>query len=168
VTARRPSLQAINKVLSLRGVPYLVGIDPAQGWAVYDREARALVAVDTVNFWEIIQRMDHIAGQGVAVTHGFYIETPQYNRPIWLRKKRKVQESDVRKVLKIAQDVGRNKGKAEALLEYGRMRGLVTVPIVPTPGTGSKLDAVTFNNLTGWEGSSSQHGRDAAMLVWRK
>ncbi|MFC4927835.1 hypothetical protein [Delftia deserti] len=31
---------------------------------------------------------------------------------------------------------------------------------------GAKIDAATFNRLTGWAGRSNQHQRDAAMIAW--
>ena len=31
---------------------------------------------------------------------------------------------------------------------------------------GAKLDAAAFKRLTSWQGRTSEHGRDAAMLVW--
>lgn len=31
---------------------------------------------------------------------------------------------------------------------------------------GGKIDAATFNRLTGWTGRSNQHQRDAAMIAW--
>lgn len=34
-------------------------------------------------------------------------------------------------------------------------------------GKGSKLDAAAFSHVTGWDGRSNQHERDAAMVAWR-
>ena len=31
---------------------------------------------------------------------------------------------------------------------------------------GAKLDAATFALMTGWQGKSNQHERDAAMVAW--
>jgi hypothetical protein len=32
----------------------------------------------------------------------------------------------------------------------------------------TKWDAETFNKMTGWQGRTSNHARDAALLVWGK
>lgn len=37
--------------------------------------------------------------------------------------------------------------------------------VIPTPGGYTKIDAKTFERLTGWQGKTSNHGRDAAMMI---
>lgn len=48
------------------------------------------------------------------------------------------------------------------------LQGLVGVPFLPVSpqAKGRKLDSAAFKRLTGWQGRTSEHGRDAAMLVW--
>ena len=48
------------------------------------------------------------------------------------------------------------------------LSGLVGVPFKPVSpqSKGAKLNAQQFARLTGWTGRTSEHGRDAGMLVF--
>lgn len=48
--------------------------------------------------------------------------------------------------------------------QYGEAR--VSFRMMPPKSNKTKLDAATFKRLTGWEGRTNEHGRDAAMLVY--
>ena len=43
--------------------------------------------------------------------------------------------------------------------------GCTVMALAPAKGM-TKLDARSFQRLTGWQWASNEHGRDAAMLVW--
>lgn len=48
--------------------------------------------------------------------------------------------------------------------QYGESR--VSFRMMPPKSNKTKLDTATFKRLTGWEGRTNEHGRDAAMLVY--
>ena len=48
--------------------------------------------------------------------------------------------------------------------QYGEAR--VSFRMMPPKSNKTKLDAAPFQRLTGWEGRTNVHGRDAAMLVY--
>ncbi len=49
--------------------------------------------------------------------------------------------------------------------EFAARHGLVLRSVSPKD-KGAKVDAQMFGRITGWDGGSSQHSRDAAMLVF--
>lgn len=44
----------------------------------------------------------------------------------------------------------------------------IPIILVPPRKGLTKWDAETFNKITGWKGRTSNHARDAALLVWGK
>lgn len=49
--------------------------------------------------------------------------------------------------------------------EFCELHKIPFAPIAPAKGSTKWSDA-QFRRLTGWEGRTSEHGRDAALLVW--
>lgn len=144
-----------------------IGIDPDKGWAEWDADAQKFLAVDTVNFWEIESRLKKIAAMHHAgeVAVRIYIETPQHNPPVFPKSNR---PNERRKFLKIAQNVGENKGKAKLLVRlckalFGNEN---VIQMTPNKKSLTKLDKDPFKFQTGWKPRTSEHGRDAAMLVF--
>lgn len=65
--------------------------------------------------------------------------------------------------------VARNIGQIDAWCEmFAALAGDLKIPYrsISPEGKGSKIDAETFNRITGWSGPSNQHTRDAAMVAW--
>lgn len=68
------------------------------------------------------------------------------------------------KAMKIARDVGRIDALCAIVEEICKGRAKI---IQISPKTkGAKLGAAEFKALTGWDGQSNQHERDAAMVGW--
>jgi hypothetical protein len=139
-----------------------IGIDPAKGWAVWSPRFKKLIDVDTVDFWEIISRLDESSKSDLKLT--VYCEAPQNNRPTWIKGKNNLCNS------KISQNVGENKRMAKLIIEYCKKVGITVIPCTPTKRSVTKLSHDEFCKLTGWpkERRTSEHGRDAAMLVFGK
>jgi len=142
-----------------------IGIDPDKGWAVWNTESRKFVEIQTVNFWEIINKLQ-IWGTGFRKVK-VYCEDPSQNRPVWIKipdikdpVKRELAEK------KAAQNVGENKAKAKLIVEYCEKAGIEVIKQKPSKKSKTKMKAPEFEFLTGWKGRTSEHGRDAAMLVW--
>ena len=142
----------------------LIGIDPDKGWAEYDTVTKKLLDVETVDFWGIITRI-MTTTQLIGDEAKIYCEAPQKNAPVWT--KGKTITKDVLAIkMKIAQDVGRNKCKAELIGEYCLRNNIRFEFVKPTKKSLTKLKAEDFKKITGYEGRTSEHGRDAAMLVY--
>ena len=137
----------------------LIGIDPGKytGLAVI---INGKLDLWTIDFWTTIEQLHqhhNIYGDDLRV----YIEDPNPNKPVFFRKgtKSKVMHN-------IAQKVGSNKREASLLIEYCRLNGIKVFPQVPKKGSMTKLKADYFKRLTGCKGRSSEHARDAAMLIF--
>lgn len=143
-----------------------IGIDPDKGWAEWDADAQKFIAIDTVNFWEINERLQKIAAlpeTNVAVR--IYIETPQHNAPVFLTPDR---PNAMKEFVRVAQNVGENKAKAKLLVErcqelFGKVN---VIEMIPNKKSATKWKSERFKFQTGWKHRTSEHGRDAAMLVF--
>lgn len=67
--------------------------------------------------------------------------------------------------LKVARDVGRIDQQCGALERACEKNGIGYDGISPR-GKGRKIDAKTFERVTGWVKRSNQHERDAVMVAW--
>lgn len=138
---------------------YAVGIDPDKGLAIWDCEYKKYASVETTCFWDIHKTLAVLAGNQDSEPCVVYIEAPHLNRPVWHRG------TNSRTQGKIDQNVGENKGKAKLIIEDCRNLGLPVVECKPSKQSMTKLDAAEFGRITGWRAPTSEHGRDAAMLV---
>jgi hypothetical protein len=143
-----------------RKAKYCVGIDPPSGLAIWDRESQKFDAIKTVDFWKIIKTIQNYVDSSI-----FYIEAPQKNKPVWTKSKQTIIDK-LPIYLKIAQNVGMNKMCAILIEQYCNSIGASYHLVRPGKKTMSKIKSEDFIQITGWEKKTSEHGRDAAMLVW--
>lgn len=154
-------------------VRFAIGIDPPKGWAVYDRDSKELIELKTLDFWQTVDELNRFV-ENLIGESGYQdyrllivIEAGWLNPPIFPRG---IEDSKIRE--KIAQNVGENKAAGKLLQELLlriAARDLERIKILemkPSKATGSKLNATQFAKKTGWTFSSSEHSRDAAMLVF--
>ena len=132
----------------------IVGLDPGvkTGFAIWSRAEQRLTAVETLC---ITQAMTRIRAMADAETlHSVRFEDARLRS--WFGAKGR----------EALQGAGSVKRDCSIWQEF--LSGLVGVPFLPVSphGKGAKLDARAFAKLTGWQGRTSEHGRDAAMLVW--
>lgn len=147
---------------------YLVGIDPPKGFALYDRVERRLLRLETTDFWGLIVLLKNVHSSAIRDDNAVYIECPQYNKPVWFTNKSRASRKSFDVQLRVAQNVGMNKQCAKLLVEWCKDHLLDVVECVPGKRSITKMKAGPFNKLTGWTKQSSEHARDAAMLlpVW--
>ena len=86
-------------------------------------------------------------------------EDSRLTSPVWSRGTSQAAR------LKIARNVGQVDAVCAMICELAQEMGITAKGISPRH-KGAKLDAVTFNKLTGWDKKSNQHERDAAMCVF--
>lgn len=146
-----------------------IGIDPGvkTGWAVYDPWRKKMVEVCTKSFLSTLVAVNEIEvgvhetiDEDCEVT--FFIENPGLNKPTFPRNaNRKAME-------RISRNVGANCREAELLIGCIREYGFKVIECRPKKNKLSrgKMKMKEFQRLTGYEGRTSQHGRDAALLVW--
>lgn len=148
---------------------YAVGIDPPKGFAVWNCTKERFEIIQTLDFWSIIERLNAMANdeKNLSFEDRFtvYIEAPQENAPVWTKGK---GAKDGAAFARMCQNVGENKGAAKLFIAFCEKFGINYQAVRPGKRSMTKLDAKTFGRYTGITVKTSEHGRDAAMLVWQK
>lgn len=145
---------------------YCVGIDPPKGYAVWNSTKRIFEEIITTNFWGIIDKLESL--QHINFRVSVFVEAPQNNAPVWLKNKRNVSEQERRKLSRITQNVGENKRAAILITQKSQRLGFKTYECTPGKGTWTKMKPEMFQRITGYSKRTSEHGRDAAMLVFQR
>lgn len=130
----------------------VVGIDPGTktGLALWDTQARKLTEVSTLGAIEAMARCELMQRAG-SLKH---IVMEDARLRTWFGTKG-------REVLMGAGSVRRD---CSIWCEWAEFHGVALRSVSPQQ-KGAKVDAERFAKLTGWAGRTSEHGRDAAMLV---
>lgn len=133
----------------------LIGIDPGThtGFAVWDTEKRQLDFVDTIPIHEALLRIWSQRHANVEV----YFEDARQRK--WYGTRTAKED---RNKLQGAGSVKRDSTIWEdALKDWG----IPFHAVAPKHNT-TKMTPEFFRSLTGWKGRTSEHSRDAAMLVF--
>ena len=136
-----------------------IGLDPGTntGLAVWDAEAHRfseLVTASIVGAMKIV--CDYAAAWPVTIV----VEDARKRQ--WLPREKNL--SEYRGKLMGAGSIKRD---CEIWEEFAALYGIPIQFVPPRKGL-TKWDAETFNKITGWKGRTSNHARDAALLVWGK
>lgn len=137
---------------------FVIGIDPGveSGFAVWDRITRRFVSIDTLKFWDVIDRVQvfgiHEAKVIVEVAH----LAPTFRHL-------KAEGTNVNTLSKIARNVGQVTREAQLLVEGLRRLGYDVREVKPQ---GKKKQA-EFKRITGWSKRTNQHERDSAMMAFQ-
>ena len=137
---------------------FYIGIDPGlhTGVAVWSPKEKQFKAIKTLDWWTTADMIMTLSSVNTRIR--FVVEDPAQNKPVFPRKGQSYAAMS-----KIAQDVGRNKGDAERLIQLiQRMEFAYTCVTPKTEKWGPQV----FKRLTGWPSRTSEHGRDAGKLVW--
>lgn len=142
----------------------LIGIDPgvSTGYAIWNRQKNKFVKLLTIDFWKCLEliELELSTNEG---NFEVFIEDPNLNPAMHWNKHKK---TSLNVATKIAQNVGANKREASLLIEEIGSMGIPCHPIKPTGNSQTKINKDTFRKYTSWQGESSEHSRDAAMLVF--
>ena len=135
----------------------IIGIDPdiqKNGVAIV-REGR----LDQLMAYSFVELMQFIDGCPEGTV--FAVEDVEHNKPTFNRGLKPLQN------LKVAQNVGAVKGAARHIFEYLEHRDCRFIRVPPLRGhlKKAKKDSKYFNQLTGWNGRSSEDKRDAALIA---
>lgn len=132
----------------------MVGIDPGRttGYAEWDRAARKLVRVQGMKLheaWACVLAL-HQAGQLHSVTfEDARLRTGYFGEGSSAKQ----------------QGAGSVKRDCSAWADFLGAHGIPYRSVSPK-AKGRKVDAAPFARLTGWQGRTNEHGRDASMLVF--
>lgn len=140
---------------------YRIGIDPgvATGYACWDRTDKRLVTVEAMRIDEAMAEVlsTHRAG----VLHGVTFEDARLRK--WYGA---ADARQARSGAGIREGVGSVKRDSGIWSDFLTAHGIPFQAVKPAAGS-TKWDAATFARLTGWTAQTNNHGRDAALLIWK-
>ena len=139
-----------------------IGIDPGvdTGFAVWDCEKKEYSQLSTLDFWQVIDLLLEYKNQ-YQQRLVVVVEDATQNKPTF-RLGTNIKENDRK-----AQNVGSLKRETSLLIEWLDKHKIPYRRIRPSRYTYTKLSAEVFTQITGYQGRSSSHSRDAAMLVFK-
>lgn len=133
----------------------LIGIDPGvkTGFAVYNPRTKKFEVVKTSS---IVEAMNYIR----------QYQRSEYKIEIWFEdaRQRKWFGAKGREALQGAGSIKRDCKIWQEFCEYHK----IPFKMLPPQKGQTKWTAEYFKRLTGWEGRTSEHARDAAALVFGK
>jgi len=134
---------------------YSIGIDPGRhtGYARYDREEKRIDYLAEKDFWWVYHDviLMHEAGQ----LHEVLIEKPKNDHL-------NHEAPDKKRQGKIGVNVGRVLEQTDLLIEGIERQGIKVIKVPPM----GKVDKHVFKRITGYQGLTNPHKRDAGMLCW--
>lgn len=139
----------------------IIGIDPGKhtGFAVWSRKMQSL-NLGMFDFWGLIKTlelMNNLYQRKMFVR----IEDPNQNPAMhWNQHK----AGSINNAANIAQKVGMNKRDAQLIMEFLEKNGIPFEAVKPTK---TKLKADEFKKITGYQGKTNEHNRDAGMLCYK-
>ena len=140
----------------------LIGIDCGKktGVAVWDVNAQRFSIIKTLDFWSAFE---WIVNEFSVKKTGIFVEDPAQNKPVWRRATMKNHEFQ-----KKCQHVGGVKRESLLLIEGLERRGYNVQALRPTKLSYTKMSSQSFKKITNYNKRTSEHGRDAAMLVFKR
>jgi len=132
-----------------------IGIDPGvmTGIAIWEASVKKIASVRCLG---VIKAMDYLlvckeafAGEGMIV----YIENPNLRK--WYGRNASQKQ----------QGAGSIKRDYSIWVEFLQHHGIPYEEVNPAH-IRTKMDAKTFASITGWQGKTNEHSRDAANLVY--
>lgn len=159
---------------------YVIGIDPGthMGFAIYNCELQRYVFCTTYTFWECASRLSELPNkiQEEHIRHKVVIEDIIGNKPTFQKGMilQAIKTQNIQRIMqsigifdKLAQDVGGNKRDETHLLELLETKNIDIIKYVPKKKSQTKITQKELTAQTGIISRTSQHVRDAIMLVER-
>lgn len=136
---------------------YFIGIDPGvhTGLAVWDATGKRFIGVECHPIHKAMTLVRDLHAQGMV--QRVYFEDARLRT--WYGN------NNARKDRAKLQGAGSVKRDSQIWEDFLRDLGIGFIP-VPPKNNATKLRAEPFRKLTGWDASTNEHGRDAAMLVF--
>ena len=141
---------------------YIIGIDPGKntGLAIWDVDAQKFASLKTIYLHELILIIRELWQAG-EIDHVVY-EDAHASKPNWQWMHRTAKEERSR-----MQGVGSVKRDSTILAD---MLADWAIPhkALPPQSNKTKLTSEKFERITGYDRRTSNHARDAAMLVYKR
>ena len=136
-----------------------IGIDPGRdtGFAVWNSQTRQFVEVSTLRIHQATRRVEHYRTHGEVV-----VVFEDARRRGWIPRERNLSEYRGRLM-----GAGSVKRDSSIWQDFFDDTDITYLEVPPRKGL-TKWDADTFRRVTGWQGRTSNHARDAALLVFGK
>lgn len=133
----------------------IIGIDPGvnTGWAYWSPAEKEFMQIETINSACALGRISDLFGDYGAEKMLVIFEDARQRQ--WFGDKGR----------EALQGAGSIKRECQIWADWLELHGIEYRAVSPK-AKGAKLSAEQFAKLTGWHGRTSQHARDAAMLVW--
>lgn len=133
-----------------------IGIDTGTktGFAVWD--GKRFLEIETLKLWQALDRVRAIKEQGEDITVVF--EDARQRK--WIPREKSISQYR-------GKMMGAGSVKRDAVIweEFCTDNKIKYIALAPGKGM-TKWSAQAFESTTGWEGRTSNHGRDAALLVY--
>lgn len=131
-----------------------IGIDPGTntGIAVWNKQDKAFTQVACTKIHNAMQIVQYWAD--IVLTSGLIVRLEDARQHIWFGE-------DARKRIQGAGSIKRDCSIWQDFLEE---KG-IPYELVPPKENTTKVTAVYFNRVSGWQGKTNNHARDAGMLV---
>jgi len=131
---------------------YIIGIDTGvkTGFAVWNSKNKKLDKVETTNIHRVI--LDIARSRANYIDMLIRIEDARLRKWVQGGREKLQGVGSVKRDAKIFEDMCKELG-----IDY---------ELVPPKNNKTKLSAAAFKAITKWEGRTSEHSRDAAMLVF--
>lgn len=136
-----------------------IGIDTGvnTGFAVWDTSSKALLEVSTLKIHEALLRVKELSdSEDIEV----YFEDARLRK--WIP-----QDPSYSRMKGRLQGAGSVKRDCSIWEDFLTDLGVEFHPVAPK-NNATKLNATFFEKITGWKGRTSEHARDAAMLVFNR
>lgn len=136
---------------------YIIGIDPGThtGLAMWDREEKKLVYTQSIAIHKAIESIQATFKFEKHDDSEFLFRIEDARLRKWFGKSTKGKD----------QGAGSIKRDCSIWEDFMKDWGL-NYEMVNPKNQITKLSSEQFNSLTGWEGKTNEHSRDAAMLCW--
>jgi hypothetical protein len=138
---------------------FVIGIDPGSntGWASWDRTEKNFVDIRTMSPAQTIIELHKLLPMKSAIE--VVCEDARLRKWYGDADKRQARSGPG-----IREGVGAVKARCADIEEACKILGIPCRMVKPTAGA-SKWTADYFKEVTGWQGRTNEHGRDAAILV---
>lgn len=144
-----------------RALRYIVGIDPGvnTGWAAWSIAEQKFANIVTTKMHNVILMLNelHAAGE---IDHVVYEDA---------RQRKWINDAGLNASRKRGLAMGAGSVKRDCTILADMLSALCIPHVAIAPQKGmTKWPAEKFERMTGWERRTSDHARDAAMLVFKR
>ena len=151
-----------------------IGIDGGEhtGFAAWNCTNREFMELATLTFWEAIDRIRkyQFACTGKGHILEIHIEDVAANKSVFgaentYKSTKADHAGKIRAVAKHGINIGKVMDKSNLMIDFCTVSGITVVRRKPSAGSMTKLSKEVFEKMTKIKTRTSQHARDAGMLV---